>query len=105
MDRPSRSERKALVGAWKARERASAQSRFPLADAALAVFFAELEQRLEWACCRHDTAQAEAVARNVGLSQEDVDRLLRWCETNGGLCDCEIVLNSMGYWEENRAAK
>ena len=104
MDRLSKVDRKAALAAWKARERAKAQSEFPLPDATLEQFFALLEARLESVACKHDTVEAERVIESLGLRSADSRRLLEWCEDNGGFCDCEIVLNTIGHWQENRRA-
>ena len=104
MNRPSKSDRKAILSAWKEGERAKARSEFPLADHLLVEFFYKMEGRMGNSCCRHSTVIAEAVAVEMGLSPDERDRLLDWCEDNGGFCDCEIVLNTAGHWLENRGA-
>ena len=42
------------------------------------------------------------VLKTIGLSEETIEAVLSWCEDNGGYCDGEAILNTVGHWEENR---
>jgi hypothetical protein len=102
MDRLSKADRKSRIAVWKDEERAKARDAFPFDDHVLENFFEQLEQRLESERCSHNTVIAETVARGLGLDEAECERLFTWCESEGGFCDCEIVLNTFGHWQENR---
>jgi hypothetical protein len=47
-----------------------------------------------WKCGGgHDKAKATAILEGMGLSAEQIEASLTYFESNGGNCDCEIVLN------------
>ncbi|HET7127317.1 MAG TPA: DUF2695 domain-containing protein [Lysobacter sp.] len=98
----SKGEHKARLREWKEAQRVDARKSFPLSNEILAKFFEALEVRVEENGCHHDTRQAGLASVQVGIAPFDIERLLAWCAEQGGFCDCEIILNTYGYWEENR---
>jgi hypothetical protein len=58
-------------------------------------FMRKLGKRLEnHPCNAEDQTNAEIVLREMGISQEIAERFLEKCESLGGFCDCEILLNA-----------
>ncbi len=102
MERPDKSSRKALLKTWKGGEHQKARALFPLDDSVLATFFDALESLTDSSVCFHDTRHAQRVMDDLALSDESANALLDWCCDNGGFCDCEIVLNTFGHWQESR---
>ena len=104
MERPSKADRKAKLANWKEAQRETARKAFPLPDKVLSLFFELLDQHVGQVGCKHSTALAQETAKTIGLEPSETSGLLEWCEQHGGFCDCEIVLNTAGHWEENRRA-
>ena len=98
-------QRKAMLGEWKAAQRDKARAAFPLPEASLEQFFEALETRVNACGCAHDTRNAQHVIDAMQLSDAQANALLDWCCEHGGFCDCEIVLNSFGHFNENRAQR
>jgi hypothetical protein len=103
MERPDKSTRKALLKSWKEGEHQKARALFPLDDSSLGSFFGKLEFLTGSFGCFHDTRHAQKVIDELALSDDSANALLDWCCANGGFCDCEIVLNTYGHWQESRA--
>lgn len=97
MKNSDRSARKALLKEWKASEHKKARSEFPLGDALLGRFFDELENLVDAHGCFHDKRHAQAVIDSLALSDDSAEALLDWCCEHGGLCDCEISVNTFGH--------
>ena len=102
MTAPPKSDRKALLKSWKSDQKVKARAGFPMADAKMAEFFQSVESLFEKNGCNKGPENAIVVMEQMGLDDEQSNRLLDWCGANGGYCDCEIVGNTFGYWEENR---
>jgi hypothetical protein len=103
MTRPDKAERKALIKSWREGEREKARSLFPMDDARLESFFDVLECLFMAQGCFHDIQHSLSVISAMGLSETEADSLLDWCNDHGGFCDCEILANTQGYWQDNRA--
>jgi Protein of unknown function (DUF2695) len=103
MEKSDKSARKALVKAWKESEHEKARAEFPLGDAVLSKFFADLEDLVGTHGCFHDTRHAQAVIDSLALVDASANALLDWCCEHGGFCDCEISANTFGHWLECRA--
>jgi len=103
MERLSKDQRKSKLRIWKEANRAEAEEAFPLANDVLGKFFDALESLVDQDGCDHTTHKAEAIAKELGLNESQEVQFLDWCSHNGGFCDCEIVLNTYGHWQENRS--
>lgn len=92
-------QRQAMKQMVKARERAQARARFPLADDVLQAFFADLEKRVDANGCDDTRRFAEEWLAARGHNTEAV---IAWLAAAGGYCDCEVVANAMPHWSDNR---
>ena len=103
MDRPSKSDRKAKLKAWREGDNERARLLYPLPDSRLEEFFNALEAlRAEYGCF-HDIRHSLSAIQAMGLSEAETDYLLDWCNGHGGYCDCEIAANTFMHWHETRA--
>lgn len=85
--------------AWKVAERKAARKAFPLADEDLEELFTHVSESVEQAGCDHSL---RATQKWIANRQVDHDAVIKWLETNGGYCDCEVVANVADHWEQNR---
>jgi hypothetical protein len=51
---------------------------------------------LVWNCSAHTRDGAAAILRDMGATDQDLLATLDHFDTNGGYCDCEILLNVDG---------
>jgi hypothetical protein len=102
MGNSDKSARKALLKAWKQGEQQSARSKFPLDDDTLGGFFDGLDELVDSQGCSHDTRHTGSVIAQLGLTKGSAEKLLNWCRSNGGHCDCEIISNTYDHWDQNR---
>ena len=99
----AKSDKKAMLQAWREGQRAEARAKFPLPDETLAKFFADLDAMCESEGCEHTYRLSKSVALAMALDDATTHALLAWCRENGGYCDCEITMNTHQAWEESRA--
>jgi hypothetical protein len=56
--------------------------------------FREEDGKIRWDCTGDfNKPLAVGILANMGLHEEDIAVTLRFCEQEGGHCDCEILLN------------
>jgi hypothetical protein len=56
--------------------------------------FREEGGKIRWDCCGNSHKYlAAGILASMGLDEEDIEATLRFCEQEGGHCDCEILLN------------
>lgn len=85
--------------AWKAQERQSAQSAFPISNALLGALFDAVEAQVATDGCDHTHRFTDRWLSEHQLPSAPV---LEWLEKYGGFCDCEIVANARDHWEQNK---
>jgi hypothetical protein len=47
-----------------------------------------------WNCDSRSHTKARAILKKLKLSKQEIDEVIRFCELNGGHCDCEILFNA-----------
>lgn len=84
---------------WKDAQRNAARKAFPLAGESLEQLFSAVDSAVEQNGCDHTLRFTE-----MWLTKHVNDRqtTLAWLKEHGGYCDCEVVMNSCGHWEQNR---
>jgi len=92
-------KKRELKKRWKKAEKDAARAMFPLPNDKLEAMFDAVEQALEEAECDHSLRVTIEWLRASGF---DIDAVVAWLENNGGFCDCEVILNARGHWEENQ---
>src|SRR5689334_2947244 len=102
MDRPDKTQRKALLRAWRENENQNSRALYPLPDQRLEEFFSALETLRSEHGCFHVLRHAFRVIDGMSLSTQDSSALLDWCNALGGYCDCEIAANAFARWSETR---
>ncbi len=103
MEKLDKAQKKAMLKEWANKNKLAARASFPLEDAALKLFFTQIEALMEANGCFKDTRHAQKIIDEMlKLSDEKANALLDWCANNGGFCDCEIAANTMEYWEANQ---
>lgn len=85
--------------AWKEQERQKAKSAFPLPCELLESLFARVEAQVDQQGCDHAYRFTE---QWLAEHQQPHMPVIAWLEEHGGFCDCEVVANAQGHWEENR---
>ncbi len=75
-----------------------ANSAFPLNNDLLASLFNFVEMSVDTDGCDHSLRFTEEWLVSSAVVPEPV---LNWLESNGGYCDCEVVINVRQHWEEN----
>jgi hypothetical protein len=95
MDSADRKRKKA----WRGRERQAAKAGFPLPDESLQSLFAHVERAVDRDGCDHTVR-----ATDDWIAQHAVGRapVIAWLQQHGGYCDCEVVANAKGHWQQNR---
>jgi hypothetical protein len=85
--------------AWKTEQKVLARNTFPLSDELLESLFKFVETSVDANGCDHSRRFTE---KWLGLNKVSPESVLRWLESNGGFCDCEVIFNAMQHWRENR---
>lgn len=85
--------------AWKTHQKESAKKSFPLSDNLLAALFDFVDLSVGKDSCNYTRRFTEKWLAHNNVAPEPV---LRWLESYGGFCDCEVIFNAMEFWEENR---
>jgi len=83
-----RREKKALLRAWRAEQRAEARAAFPTSAERLRSMFDMLSRELPVHGCDHTRRMIEA-----WVAPEERDAIFRWLDTHGGFCDCTVLAN------------
>jgi len=91
-----------LKKAWKTEQKVLARNSFPLADDQLRSLFEFVETSVHKNGCDHTRRFTK---KWLGSNSMSYELVFSWLESVGGFCDCEVVLNAMQHWEENREAK
>lgn len=94
-----RTEKQRRLKDWKRQQRQAARAALPASDAHLAALFESVAAALQMAGCDKIRALTLKWIRRSGLSEE---ALLRWLDSTGGFCDCEVATNSRQEWEQTR---
>jgi hypothetical protein len=95
MDTSDRGRKKA----WKLQQRKLAQDRFPIPDALLESLFQAVDTQVEDSGCDHTLRFTQAW---IAEHKQPEAEILAWLREHGGFCDCEVLLNSVDHWEQNR---
>lgn len=93
---PDPAQRKAMLRAFKAQQRAAAAAALPLPRADLAALFDHLDAELSEVGCDDTLRLTTRFLTERGL---DVERVTGWLRGAGGYCDCEVLANVEGQWE------
>ncbi len=91
-------EQKAKLKEWKAAQKESARSAFPLPSEQLHELFSSLEEYMSSSGCNHTLTHTVHWLTERNLS---IDTVVPWLEDNGGYCDCEVLANVEQHVEEN----
>jgi Fe2+ or Zn2+ uptake regulation protein len=102
MEKQSKADKKTKLREWRESNRLAARNLFPLPDSKLELFFILVEECLANTPCNHDHAVCRNVMQKMDLQQDTIETVISWCEDNSGYCDCEVILNTVGRWEESR---
>jgi len=95
---PDPAHRKAILRAFKAQQRAAAAAALPLPRGDLAALFDHLDAELSEAGCDDTLRRTTCFLAQRGL---DVERVTGWLRGAGGYCDCEVLANVEGQWEDH----
>jgi hypothetical protein len=90
-------DRKAKLRAWKEGQRASREAAMPLSHGDLRALFDSLDTALVEDSCDHTLRLTRRLLRVRGLDEE---RVLPWLAEYGGHCDCEVLANVGGEWDD-----
>ncbi len=89
-------ERRARLRAWKQGERAAREAAMPVSHGDLRALFDALDGALEGGCDR-TLRHTREFLRARGM---DEARVLPWLAEYGGHCDCEVLANVGGEWDD-----
>lgn len=95
--RPDKQSRKDLLHQLRAKQRAEARAKLPLADPEMKRLFDALAEKLSVEPCNHSLCGVEEWCRRESAS---FDAVATWCHDNGGHCDCEVLVNCKDQWLE-----
>lgn len=70
----------------------------PLPEGLMRDLFASVSLKLSERGCDHSLRFADEWIKRNRLERA---LLVRWLEKHGGFCDCEVVANARGYWEQS----
>lgn len=57
--------------------------------------FKEDEGKVIWKCKGgNDKSKAKEILKKMGISEKVMTEFLSLCESHGGYCDCEILINA-----------
>ena len=90
-------DRKAKVRAWKEAQRTAREVAMPLSHDDLRALFDGLDVALEAEGCDHTLRLTRRLLGARGLDEE---RVLPWLAEYGGHCDCEVLANVGGEWDD-----
>lgn len=96
-ERPGKQQRKEMLYAVRAKQRADARAKLPMSDELMRSMFDMLGAELPRVGCQHTLRLVEAWA--VG-NQVDPGMLVAWCRDNDGFCDCEVLANCERHWQD-----
>jgi hypothetical protein len=89
-DPTEKQRRKELKREYKAKERDAILSSLPVSSEAIAGLFDHVDTQLQNDDC-DDTLRI-----SIEFAEEsnwDVDGVVEWLRSNGGYCDCEVLMN------------
>lgn len=93
----ARQSRKEQLKAWKRQQAVAAFEALPLPPSALRQLFVDLGSALDHEGCNHTRKLTLRWLRSRALPEVPV---LEWLDSNGGYCDCEVLLNAEERFEE-----
>ena len=64
-----------------------------LTEAQKLKYVGKLDQFLGKMSCEHNYVHTRKILGELGIDFDDIENFVEFCESNGGFCDCEIMLN------------
>ena len=92
-------DKKQMLKAWKASQKAEAREGFPAPVDVLEELFDCIDEALEERGCDHTYRFTRKWIESTGLQEKTI---VPWLQSNGGYCDCEVIANVEPYVDENR---
>ncbi len=85
-----KTRKKSLKTQWRQQQREAALAALPLPVSELKAMFDMLDVELPLKGCDHSRRLTQAWLQSRG---HDTDPVFAWLDTQGGYCDCTILLN------------
>ena len=89
-NKDEKARRKQMLHAVREDTRQKVRASFPVLVPMLKALFNYVESQLDSGECDHTLRHARDFIHSRGLPAEAV---VRWLESNGGYCDCEVLMN------------
>lgn len=84
---------------WILGQKLAARAALPMPEPLLESLFESVDASVQDAGCDHTLHFTKQWIAEHGQVESSV---LTWLKSHGGFCDCEVLANAAGHWDQNR---